>query len=244
MSILNLFKSTKKEEEKLWDKVFYERKKIWKKTFGLFPSEIHKLGNLTGIWPGGLLIQMFSRKLGGLWVTSSFGLTNPDMPTNRKSEYHKINNSKEGTVSYLQTISARIPKEIDRALAGYGYEIAILTKEVGMWPFMFINTIVQMEILNDIGFLERVQEIGAVTIDRVKISETDYGNFIIFEAPSNLIKEFNLRNGKAKLLLAMPITDNEMNYTLVNGQKELLNLLTLIDSFPVGDLNRESILFQ
>ena len=242
MGLFNLFKSNKKEEEKLWDKVYAERKVIWEKSFGAFPSEIQRLNNLMGIWPGGCLVQMFSRKLGGLWVTSSFGLTNPDMPANIQSEYHRINNSKDGSVRYIQAISARVPKEIDKTRAGYGYEIAIITKEDGMWPYSFVNAIVQMEILNDIGLLEMVQEIGAVTIDRVKISETDYGNFIIFEAPSNLINEFKLLNGKGKLLLGMAITDNEMNYVLLNGQKKLLELLTSIDSFPIGDLNRESIL--
>lgn len=212
------------------------------KSIGTLPEQIQKLMNLTGIWSGGCLVQMHSDKLGGLWVTTSFGLTNSDMPTSSKLEHYKVESKDGKAVRYEQRISKRIPVELNKEWAGYGYEIGVLTKEKAMWPYMFLNSIVQMEILKDVGLLGRIDDIGAVTVEKIRISEKDYANFIIFNAPEPLFKDFILPNGKGRMLLAMNISEEEMNYALKNGQVELLNLLISKNVIPISDLGRGSII--
>ena len=56
-------------------------------------------------------------------------------------------------------------------LAGYGYEIIVITPQEKKWPLRFLNWAVQMEIVQDAEMLERVQEIGAVTIEHVRREE-------------------------------------------------------------------------
>ncbi|KNY29972.1 suppressor of fused domain protein [Pseudobacteroides cellulosolvens] len=198
--------------------------------------------NLTGIWVGGCLIQIYSEKLNGLWVTSSFGLTNSDMPAKSKLERSKINSTDGKATSFEQVVVSRLPRKVPEEWAGYGYEIVVLAKEKNTWPYGFLNNIVQMEIFQDVGILERVYDVGALTVEKIRISMTDYCNFLICIPPEPIQSEFILPNGKGRLLIAMSISDSEMNYAIENGQTKLLELF-ISNGIPlISDLNREPII--
>ncbi len=69
-------------DDKLWQEVYAAREKYYESSFGKLPGEIAKMANLLGVWPGGGLMVIPATKLGpDVWVYTTFGFTNPDMPT-------------------------------------------------------------------------------------------------------------------------------------------------------------------
>src|SRR5262249_49147792 len=69
-------------DEKLWREVYDARQKYYESSFGKLPKDILKMVNMAGVWPGGGLFVIPATKLGpNLWVYTTFGFTNPDMPT-------------------------------------------------------------------------------------------------------------------------------------------------------------------
>jgi hypothetical protein len=68
--------------EKLWLATYDARQKYFEKNLGPFPKDILKMANMTGVWPGGGLFVLPAQKLDkSLSVYTTFGLSNPDMPT-------------------------------------------------------------------------------------------------------------------------------------------------------------------
>jgi hypothetical protein len=157
-------------EEQRWQEVYDARERFYVERFGPFPDLVHKLMNLSGVWPGGCLIQFEATKLTGVWISSSFGLTNLDMPATTRTEQFRFEDA-EGGRQYTMRCVAREPRDVPPALAGYGYEILVVTPQQEEWPLRFLNWAVQMEILKDVEFLDRVQEIGAVTVEDVRLGE-------------------------------------------------------------------------
>jgi len=70
------------DAEQAWQKAYDTRQQYYENTVGTFPKDILKLAHMTGVWPGGGLFVLEANKLGkDTWVYTTFGLSNPDMPT-------------------------------------------------------------------------------------------------------------------------------------------------------------------
>jgi hypothetical protein len=72
-------------QNKVWDQVYATREAAYLEHFGAVDGDVQKLMNLTGVWPGGCLVQIHAARH-QLWVSSSFGLTNADMPAETRIE--------------------------------------------------------------------------------------------------------------------------------------------------------------
>ncbi len=72
--------------------------------------------------------------------------------------------------------------------------------------------------------LERINNIGTLIVEKIRISEFEYHNFLISIAPEPIESDFILHNGIGKVLISTVISDNEMKYAIENGQKKLLDL--------------------
>jgi hypothetical protein len=211
-------------QEQCWDDVYNARERFYAERFGPFPDLVHKLMNLSGVWPGGCLIRLEATKLNGVWITSSFGLTNPDMPATTRTDEFGVEDTEDGR-TYTMRCVAREPRDVPSGLAGYGYEILVVTRQQEEWPLMFLNWAVQMEILRDVEFLDRVQEIGAVTVEDVQLGEDMRSDFIIGPALPPFPAGGDLPNGRMNLLIATAITREGMEAALHYGQAEYLRRL-------------------
>lgn len=68
-------------QEQLWQAVYEAREEFFRSQFGLLPTDIQKLMNLTCVWPGGGIFAFTATERNGLRFCTSFGLSNADMPT-------------------------------------------------------------------------------------------------------------------------------------------------------------------
>ncbi len=68
---------TQEEESELWQRVYRAREDAFRAHLGPIPEHILKMMPLTGVWPGGGLLEIPDGKLGGACVTASFGTCTP-----------------------------------------------------------------------------------------------------------------------------------------------------------------------
>src|SRR5262249_60681065 len=81
----------------LWNQVYEARSAFFASTIGPLPNEILKMTSTTGIWPGGGLCVIAASRLGpDIWAYTTFGLTNPDMPTTVMVDDMQIETDAEG----------------------------------------------------------------------------------------------------------------------------------------------------
>jgi hypothetical protein len=95
-----------------------------------------------------------------------------------------------------------------------------------------------MEILKDLGLLDRVQEIGAVTVEDLGLGEGMRSDFIIGPALPPFPQSVELPNGVMNLLIATAITREEMNAALQYGQAECLRRLVSSPAQQTSTLRR------
>ncbi|MBO2671004.1 suppressor of fused domain protein [Shewanella algae] len=229
---------TEVNQDILWDNVYDARTAVFEKKFGLFPDEILKLGHMTGVWPGGGLFKSKASELGeDLWLYTTFGLTNPDMPT----QYLPQNiNQTDGNIELTLTKKETVPVYPERP--GYGYEIIVLTQGEADWPLGLLQWAVNAEMLNDADLLGRVKKYNGLTIEDVMVGDGDYVNVLITQAHSPLPGSFTLPNGEGQLLIATVITDDEMAWSMKNGRDKLLTKLLASNDKQVSVINRPSVL--
>jgi hypothetical protein len=222
-----------------WDDVYDARERFFLEHFGPIEGDVHKLMNLTGVWPGGCLVQIDSspRKL---WVTSSFGLTNSDMPAQTTTEEVEVKTDDDRAEQWSMRLVAREPRNVAPGLAGYGYEILLLSRTREFWPLLFLNWVVPVEILHDADILGRVREIGAVTVEDVAVRDESSSDFIVAPAQAPLPDSGTLPNGRMHLLVATSITRLEMEFALERGQAALLERLSKSGVGQVSTLGRKS----
>jgi hypothetical protein len=100
---------------------------------------------------------------------------------------------------------------------------------------MFLNSLVQMELIQDVALLERIDEMGLVSIQDIRIGEKESADFLIAPVAGSFGR-FELPNGKVQLLAAMPITRPEMDLGLKQGRPELMKqLATGAGVGPIAD---------
>ena len=214
------------------------REALYKKHFGPPNDQVIKLQNLFGVWPGGCLLQApwTTQKL---WVTSSFGLSNPDMPTPNKSEEKSVQ-TKDGKTTTESVLTKREPRPAPEGASGYGYEFIVLTKEREQWPYMFLNWAVPGEILQDIDFLRRLENRAGLTIQDINLGDGEKSDFLITRPVSPVPESIGLPAGTCRFLVAVAITRAEMQLGMEAGPQALIDVLSELPQWQVSDIGRES----
>ena len=231
------------DEEALWQKVYDVRADYYEKHIGQLPQEILKMGNMTGVWPGGGLFVIAADKLvKGLWVYTTFGLTNPDMPATTTMAEYEIKKDEHGrSSSYSGTLQSKEQAKSPSDSAGYGYEMLLIAKENAQWPLWFMQWAVNAEILNDAGILDRVEKYHGLTVEEIQVGETESVHVLIHKAQHPLPLGMTLPNGKMELLVATVITEDEMQWSMQYGREALLKALIEAGVGQISDRHRESI---
>src|SRR6185312_13733908 len=161
---------------------------------------------------GGCLVQIEAKEMPGQpCITSTFGLTNPDMPATVRSEDVVHEERTEGDKVLRSTsmrLVARERVEIPAGLAGSGYEALVLTPEMTDWPTMFLSWFVTNEINHDAGWLQRVLNDGAVIV-KCPLRDHPRLKLLLAQAAHPLPDSFMLPNGKAHFLVGTSITEGE-----------------------------------
>jgi hypothetical protein len=217
-------------DEQFHGAVVDARSEFYEHQFGPLPAQVQKLLNLTNIWDGGIY-QMPVPRLRGMGVCLTSGLTDAGMPTQVRLTEHGR--------------EPRLPREVPPGLAGYGYELVILTPQPDPWPLLTLSWLLQMEILNDLGLLDHVAAGNGATIEGVKIGDgSRTADFLVQPACSPLLARVNLPNGLLHLLIATWITPDELAFArdTDDGRFALLNKLVDAGVGPVSRLDRASVI--
>lgn len=235
----------KESEEKKWQHVYDAREAFYEQNIGKLPNDIMKAPNLFGVWPGGGFYVIPADKIKkGLWVYSTFGLTNSDMPSTMIATDIEVNHNDQGRVisssSKLEKKSKAMPSS---GKAGHGYEVLMIAKENAEWPLWFMQWTGNIVLLNDVDLLARVEKNNGLTVEAVPVgnSENDTINVLIAKAQKPLPTDIKLPNGNMQFLIATVITDEEMQWSIENGRDALLKKLIDSGTGQISDRNRSSI---
>jgi len=211
-------------DDAFWQRVYAARESYFREHIGEFPDESLKIGHLFGVWPGGGLFVIRATALGDdVWVYTTFGFTNPDMPTSASVSDVNVERDEHGRVVRS---SAKLQRK-ERAdapdgAAGYGYELLVLTRQNTDWPLGLLQWAVQAELLNDAGILKRVEAYHGLTVEEVRVGQDDSVNVLIAKAQPPLPTGTILPNGTMTLLVATVINDDEMRWSMAHGRDALL----------------------
>ncbi len=214
------------ETDRAWDDVYEARGRAYEAGFGKLPQDIQKLGNLTGVWPGGgLYIIPAPQVREGAAIYASFGLTNPDMPTTITIDELTAQAGQDDQGRAFATQGTLVRKEKMppvRDWPGYGYEIMIAAADNQEWPLWLLQWAVQAEILHDIGMRDRVEQYGGMTVESVSIAPDASVHLLITKAQAPLMPGLVLPNGRADMIVITVITAEEMLWSKEHGREALL----------------------
>jgi hypothetical protein len=100
--------------------------------------------NLIGVWPGGGLCVLKADKLNGVWITSTFGLSNPDMPADVRSEDNRqgVDTDGRATTNSHRLVKKEHPPNPVPGRAGYGYELLVVTDQKDDWAIDVLQELV------------------------------------------------------------------------------------------------------
>jgi len=231
--------------DRAWDEVFRARADAFEAGFGKLPQDIQKLGNLTGVWPGGgLYIIPAPQVRAGAAIYASFGLTNPDMPTTVAVQDLQTDRAQDDEGLVVRTRSTLVRKEHlppARDWPGYGYEIIVAAPDNAQWPLWLLQWAVQAEIFNDVGMRDRVEASGGLTVESVRIAEDAAVHLLITKAQAPLMTHLTLPTGRADIIVMTVITDAEMRWSLQHGREALLAQLQAAGVGQFSVLDRESV---
>lgn len=232
------------DEDDFWQQVYDARAAYYEKHIGQLPDDILKMGNMMGVWPGGGLFVIPADKIANdLWAYTTFGISNPDMPASTVVADYTIETDEQDRPSeYSGSLHKKKPAQNSVGVAGYGYEMVMITKENTEWPLSFIQWAVNAEIQSDTDILNRVEQYNGLTVADIEVSESESINVLIEKARNPLPGSVQLPNGKMELLIATVITDDEMQWSLENGRNVLLAKLIESGVGQISDRNRKSIL--
>ncbi|HEV7607652.1 MAG TPA: suppressor of fused domain protein [Steroidobacteraceae bacterium] len=229
-----------------WQATYSAREAYYRKTIGEFPEDILKVPRYSGVWPGGGLFVIPATRIdSGLTVYSTFGLTNPDMPTRTRARDVEQENDALGR---FKTISLRLesrePAAAPAGAAGYGYELVVLTDEPAEWPLWILQWSLNAEIDNDVGLLKRVEKYAGLTVQEIRTGDdpADMVNLLFAKASSPVPAGVELPNGRMQLLVATVITEDEMQWSQTHGRDALLAKLMTAGIGQISRRNRKSVL--
>lgn len=131
-------------EDKVWQDTYDARKKYFETSVGPLPADILKMLNMTGVWPGGGLFVIPARKLGEhLAVYTTFGFTNPDMPTGVRMTDSQLESDGKRATQAKGRLEKKERAQRQPLAAGYGYEILMVAQEGKEWPLGFLQWAVE-----------------------------------------------------------------------------------------------------
>ncbi|MDB6137048.1 MAG: hypothetical protein JWO94_120 [Verrucomicrobiaceae bacterium] len=230
-------------EEKLWQQTYGAREHFYEENFGKLPHDILKLTHLFGVWPRGGLFVITPQKLGeDLWVYSTFGFTNPDMPATMTSTNVTTKTTGKRVDSTSLTLELKEKVRERTARPGYGYEVLVLAREQAEWPLGILQWVTNAEILNDADLLSRVEKYNGITVEEVNVGDGRRVNLLIAKAQAPLPATMTLPNGNAQFLVATVITEEEMDWSKEHGREGLLSKLQDGGIKQVSVLERPSVI--
>jgi hypothetical protein len=229
-------------EEKLWQETYNSRQAYFEKTVGPLPQDILKMLSMSGVWPGGGLFVVPAAKVGPeLAVYTTFGFTNPDMPTRVRMSGFKLDSDGNRATRGAGTLQGKEPAPQKAGAAGYGYEILVVTRKGAEWPLAFLQWAVNAEIGGDAGLLARAQKYDGLTVEQIDVGREGPINVLISMAQAPLPTGTSLPNGRMELLVATVITIEEMSWSMKNGRGALLKKLRDSGIGQVSVLGRKSV---
>lgn len=228
--------------EKLWQSNYDARQKYFESSVGPLPSDIMKMLNMTGVWPGGGLYVIPAPKLGkNLSVYTTFGFTNPDMPTTVKMSDFDLKTEGNRATQAGGSLSKKEPAPKRPGFAGYGYEIIMVAQSNQQWPLNFLQWAVNAEIGHDAGLLARVEKYDGLTVEQIQVAPGQMVNVLITKALAPLPTGTGLPVGRMEILVATSITNEEMLWSKTNGRPALLKKLQDAGVGQVSVQNRRSV---
>jgi hypothetical protein len=228
--------------DRLWQENYDARAKYFESAFGRLPRDILKMLNMSGVWPGGGLFVIPAERLGpDLSVYTTFGLSNPDMPTTVRMSGFVVQSDATRPAAWEGRLQRREPAEKPSGAAGYGYEILVIAARGEQWPLGFLQWAVMAEVDKDVGLLARVAQFDGLTIEGIGVAPGLAVNVLIASAEPPLPEGTALPAGSMKLLSAVTITDDEMNWSMKNGRRALLQKLQERGVGQISTLGRPSV---
>jgi hypothetical protein len=230
------------QPEKLWQANYDARQQYFASAVGPLPTDILKMLNMTGVWPGGGLYVIPARELGkNLFVYTTFGFTNPDMPTTLQMAGFDLKSDGNRATQAAGTLSKRQPAPKRAGFAGYGYELIVVTQSNQQWPLNFLQWAVNAEIGNDVGLLGRVEKYDGLTVEQIQVGKGQMVNVLIAKSQAPLPVGTSLPAGRMEILVATTITAEEMKWSQSNGRGALLKKLQEAGVGQISALDRKSV---
>jgi len=225
-----------------WQRTYDARQRYFESTIGPLPRDILKIPNMMAVWRRGGLFVIPAKKISELLtVYTTFGFTNPDMPTAVQMKDGdppaQGRTLPGGNFSLTErTLVARRP-----GVAGYGYEICVVAEPHQQWPLNFLQWAVGAEVLKDAGLLARVEQYGGLTVGELSVGADKPFNFLIAKAGAPWPVGTQLPNGKMDVLSATTITEEELEWSKENGREALLKKLDEAHFGQISLPGRESV---
>jgi hypothetical protein len=234
--------SVEADQDKAWQANYDARKHYFEKNVGPLPADILKMLNMMGVWPGGGLFVIPADKIGpGLAVYTTFGLTNPDMPTSARMTGFDLKSDGTRATQAGGSLQPKPPAAKRPGAAGYGYEILMVAQKDQRWPLGFLQWAANAEIGNDVGLLARVEKYDGLTVEQIDVGDGKLINILIAKSLPPLPSRTNLPAGTMDILVAVVITDEEMQWSMKNGRSALLKRLVDGGVGQVSRLGRPSV---
>lgn len=227
-------------DEQIWQETYEARQQFFYDHVGSVPPEIQKL--MTVHWPGGGIFDIEESKITNTRIFSSFGLSNPDMPSSvRIDEFKRV---EEGdSVKFNSTLKSNIPRFVHPELAGYGYELMLLSGDEDDRFIVPVIWFIESEINHDLDLLGRVLQADGVTIQDVNVgSGQGLADFVVYPAIDVMPSTCVLPNGTMHLLVATYITRAEMDFGRSEGRDALMKKLMDSGVGQVSKFGRDSII--
>ena len=147
---------------------------------------------------------------------------------------------------YIYTRAKRRPNPKKNARprtdrAGYGYELIVVANENSEWPLWLLQWAVKAEMIGDADFLGRVEKYNGLTVEQVQVGSDRSVSLLFSKAQLPLLSSVDLPNGKAEILVATVIMDEEMQWSMKNGRDALLAALQKAGLGQLSILNRHSV---
>lgn len=245
-TVLSLAGTTAKGQEsaaeKAWQVNYDARQMYFEKAVGPLPHDILKMLNMTGVWPGGGLYVIPAPRLGqNLAVYTTFGFTNPDMPTTVQMSNFNLQSDGNQTTQAQGALSKKQPAPKRAGFAGYGYEILMITQSNQQWPLNFLQWAANAELGHDAGLLDRVEKYDGLTVEQIQVGQDQMVNVLIAKAQAPLPIGTSLPAGKMEILVSTTITDQEMRWSQRNGRGALLRKLQEAGVGQISIPNRQSV---
>jgi Suppressor of fused protein (SUFU) len=125
----------------------------------------------------------------------------------------------------VATLRSKVPAPSVPGRAGYGYEILMLTDGRTDWPLSFLQWAVNAELVHDVGLLDRVEQHEGLTVEDIAIGADGAIDVLIAKAHPPLPGAVQLPNGAMQVLVATPITADEMKWSFDHARPALLERL-------------------